>query len=81
VAMAVAVDASKVRVGIRSDMSYKVLDQATLGTGDDAINLAERDMVALRVKMRLGWEIADNATALSSSPTSVAILTATAGNS
>ena len=81
VAMAVAVDASKVRIGIRSDMSYKVLDQATLGSGNDAINLAERDMVALRVKMRLGWEIADNATALSTSPTSVAILTATAGNS
>jgi HK97 family phage major capsid protein len=82
VALACAVDASKVRIGVRSDMSYKVLDQASItGTGGTVINLAERDMVALRVKMRLGWEIADNATRLGSSPTSVAVLTATAGNS
>lgn len=81
IGLALALDASKVRVGVRSDMSYKVLDQATIGTGADALNLAERDMVALRVKMRLGWEIADNATRLGSSPASVAILSSTAGNS
>jgi hypothetical protein len=55
-------------------MSYKLLDQATLGTGDDAINLAERDMVALRVKMRLGWEVATNATALNAAPAPYAIV-------
>lgn len=82
VAIAIALDASKVRVGVRSDMSYKVLDQASITSSDGTvINLAERDMVALRVKMRLGWEIADNVNRLSSSPTSVALLTATAGNS
>lgn len=67
-ALALCVDSSKVVVGLRSDMSYKLLTEATLGTGEDALNLAERDMVALRVKMRLGWEVATNATALNSSP-------------
>ena len=80
-ALALAVDRSKVVVGVRSDMSYKLLDQATLGTGDDALNLAERDMVALRVKMRLGWEVADNATALNTTPTPFAILQPGAGGS
>jgi len=82
IALGIAVDASRVRVGVRSDMSYKVLDQASITSSDGTvINLAERDMVALRVKMRLGWEIADNVTRLATSPTAVALLTATAGNS
>jgi HK97 family phage major capsid protein len=82
VGLGLAVDVSKIRVGVRSDMSYKVLDQASITSSDGTvINLAERDMVALRVKMRLGWEIADNVNRLASSPTSVALLTASAGNS
>jgi HK97 family phage major capsid protein len=52
-ALALAVDASRLVVGIRSDMDYKVLTEATV----DGINLAESDMVAMRVKMRLGWAI------------------------
>jgi HK97 family phage major capsid protein len=82
VALFAGVDASKVRIGYRSDMSYKVLDQASLTNADGTqFNLAERDMVALRVKMRLGWEIANNVNRLSSDPTSAAVLVATAGNS
>jgi HK97 family phage major capsid protein len=80
-AVALAVDASKVVVALRSDMSYKLLTEATLGTGNDALNLAERDMVALRVKMRLGWEVATNATALNASPVPYAVLVPGAGGS
>lgn len=52
-ALALAVDTNRCVVGIRSDMDYKVLSEATI----DGVNLAESDMVALRVKMRLGWAI------------------------
>lgn len=52
-ALALAVDRSRCVVGIRSDMDYRVLTEATV----DGVNLAESDMVALRVKMRLGWAI------------------------
>lgn len=52
-ALALAVDRSRLVVGIRSDMDYKVLTEATV----DGVNLAESDMVALRVKMRLGWAV------------------------
>ncbi len=45
---------------IRQDITYKLLDQAVIqdpATGDILYNLAQDDMVALRVTMRLGWEI------------------------
>lgn len=46
------VDPSVVRVGVREDITVKFLDQATLtGVG----NLAEKDMVALRIKARLAY--------------------------
>ena len=63
-ALAVVADATRCVVGIRSDMEYKVLTEATLTNGATPINLAERDMVALRVKFRMGWEVATTATAL-----------------
>jgi HK97 family phage major capsid protein len=52
-ALAIGVDRSRLVVGMRSDMDYKMLTEATV----DGINLAESDMVAMRVKMRLGWAI------------------------
>jgi hypothetical protein len=47
-AEALVVDRSRVIIGVRQDITVKFLDQATVG----GINLAERDMVALRFKAR-----------------------------
>ena len=52
---------------IRQDITYKILDQAIIqdpSTGDILYNLAQEDMVALRVTMRLGWEIPNPINAL-----------------
>lgn len=45
------IDRSRVVLGVRQDISVKFLDQATVGS----INLAERDMVALRFKARYAY--------------------------
>lgn len=50
-AEAIVVDASRVIIGVRRDITVKFLDQATVG----GINLAERDMVALRFKARYAY--------------------------
>lgn len=50
-ATAFVVDPSRVRIGVRQDITVKFLDQATVG----GINLAERDMVALRFKARYAY--------------------------
>jgi len=54
-ATAFIVDPSTVRIGVRQDVTVKFLDQATLGSGENQINLAERDMVALRFKARFAY--------------------------
>lgn len=50
-AEAFVVDRSRVVIGVRQDITVKFLDQATVG----GINLAERDMVAVRFKARYGY--------------------------
>lgn len=53
-------DRSKAILGIRSDMQVKLLTEATVGSNSGTpLNLAERDMVALRFKMRVGFQVAD----------------------
>lgn len=60
-------DFSQAVYSIRQDITYKLLDQAVIqdpSTGEIIYNLAQQDMVALRVTMRLGWEIPNPINAL-----------------
>lgn len=53
-------DWTKLVYSIRTDMTYKVLDQAVIQdptTQAIIYNLAQQDMVALRCYMRLGWQV------------------------
>lgn len=54
-------DRSRAVLGIRQDIEFKFLDQATLtdGAGKVLVSLAEQDMIALRFKMRAGFTVAD----------------------
>ncbi|WP_029925487.1 phage major capsid protein [Nocardia otitidiscaviarum] len=57
-ATSIVVDSGRVRIGVRQDITVKFLDQATVG----GINLAERDMVALRFKARYAYVLGNAAT-------------------
>lgn len=59
--VAVAAQADQFVVGVRKDITYKVLDQAVIqdNTGAIVYNLAQQDMVALRVTFRAGWQVAN----------------------
>ncbi|WNM68301.1 major capsid protein [Mycobacterium phage Tierra] len=74
-AVAVIADASRVKIGIRQDITVKFLDQATLGTGENQINLAERDMVALRLKARFAYVLGISATSAGANKTPVGVVT------
>lgn len=57
---------------IRQDVSYKVLTEAVIQDPSDGsilYNLAQEDMVALRVTMRLGWQIPNPVNALNETAT------------
>lgn len=71
-AYAFIVDPSRVRIGVRQDVTVKFLDQATIGSGENQINLAERDMVALRFKARFAYVLGTGATSVGASKVPVA---------
>jgi HK97 family phage major capsid protein len=63
----IAGDFSQAVYAIRQDVTYKVLTEAVIQDPTDGsilYNLAQDDMVALRVVMRLGWEIPNPVNAL-----------------
>lgn len=63
----IAGDFNQAVYSIRQDVTYKILDQAVIqdpADGSILYNLAQEDMVALRVVMRLGWEIPNPVNAL-----------------
>lgn len=56
----IAGDWNKLVYAFRTDLTYKVLDQAVIQdptTGTILYNLAQQDMVALRCYMRWGWQV------------------------
>lgn len=58
-------DRTKAILGVRKDVTYKILTEATLtdGSGNVTFSLAEQDMIALRAVFRIGFEVADTVTA------------------
>ena len=68
----IAGDFSQAVYAIRQDVTYKVLTEAVIQDPSDGsilYNLAQDDMVALRVVMRLGWEIPNPVNALNETST------------
>jgi HK97 family phage major capsid protein len=57
----IALDSSHFVVGVRSDISFKVLDQAVIqdNTGTIIYNLPQQDMVATRCTFRVGWQVSN----------------------
>lgn len=60
-ALMFAGDWSKSMVGIRQDITYKILTEAVITdeSGNIVYNLAQQDLVALRAVMRVGWAVAN----------------------
>ena len=58
---ALAFDPEEFVLGIRQDITYKLLDQAVIQDGAGAIiyNLPQQDMVAMRCVFRAGWQVAN----------------------
>jgi HK97 family phage major capsid protein len=58
--LAIAGEWSDAIIGVRQDLTYKLLDQAVFqdGTGAITLNLAQQDALGLRVTMRLALAIA-----------------------
>lgn len=61
VASLIAGDWSKAILGIRQDMTFKVFTEGVISddSGNVVLNLMQQDSVALRVVMRVAWQIAN----------------------
>lgn len=70
-ATAIIADGDRVKIGVRQDITVKFLDQATVG----GINLAERDMVALRFKARYAYVLGNTLTSQGTASEPVAAVT------
>ncbi len=70
-ASVIIADSQRVRIGVRQDITVKFLDQATVG----GINLAERDMVALRLKARFAYVLGTGATPMGNNKVPVGAVT------
>lgn len=60
-ALAIAGDWSKAVYSIRQDITYKIFDTGVISDDDGNVvyNLMQQDMLAMRIVMRAGWQIAD----------------------
>ena len=58
-ALLLAGNFSYMRYALRQDVTYRILDQATITNAEGRVilNLAQQDCVALRAVMRLGWAL------------------------
>jgi HK97 family phage major capsid protein len=66
-AQLIAGDFSQAVFAIRQDITVKILDQGVIqdpSNGNIVYNLAQQDMIALRVVFRMGWALPNPATAL-----------------
>ncbi|MGW4663187.1 phage major capsid protein [Streptosporangium sandarakinum] len=54
-------DWSQFVVGVRQDITMKILDQAVIqdNTGAIVYNLAQQDMTAIRLTFRVGWQVSN----------------------
>ncbi len=61
VAELILLDPAEFVVGVRQDITFKLLDQAVIqdNTGAIIYNLPQQDMVAMRMVMRVGWQVAN----------------------
>lgn len=77
-AVGIVADRNRIRIGIRQDVTVKLLTEATItGLG----NLAELDMVALRFKARYAYVLGTGATSRGANQTPVsAVIPAAAGD-
>lgn len=71
VAVAAVFDTTKIIVGVREDITFKVLTEATIDIsptrdGTQLVYLAQQDCVALRVRYRIAWTSTEPVTGLGS---------------
>ena len=59
-ALAITGDFSRSIVGTRENMEYEILKEATIKTGAETINLAQRDMIGIKCTMRMAYLVADD---------------------